>query len=457
MPRLASILTALLVGACVAIYFVAPPAGFPPGVMHAAAVIVLTIGLWMMGEVPEHVTALLFFLLAVILAAVPPPVVFSGFASATLWLVLGGLFVAEAVNHTGLGRRFAALLFDRYTFNYAGLLTAVAIVATVLAFFMPATVGRILLLLPIVIALAERVGFRPGSSGYNGLCLTAIIITYQSGTAILPANAPNLVLAGAAEALHNVQLTYTEWLWVMFPVLVLLKGAIVVGLVCRLFPAAVVPQTDAPPQPGMSAAEARLAIILTIALILWATDFLHGVRAGWVALAAAVVCLLPRVGVLPAHAFGDVRLGSFFYIGASIGIGAVAQESGLGELLGAAVQDTLRLQPGADFTNFMLLCLLGTLTGLIATNPAQPALLTPLAGQFAEAAGWPLPAALMTIAVGFTVMVLPYQVPPAVIGMQVAGVSVGTMLRLSLPLAAIAVLVLLPLEFAWWRIIGYFG
>ncbi len=47
--------------------------------------------------------------------------------------------------------------------------------------------------------------------------------TFQCGTAILPANAPNLVLAGAAETLYNLQLIYAEYLWVQFPVMGLVK------------------------------------------------------------------------------------------------------------------------------------------------------------------------------------------------------------------------------------------
>jgi anion transporter len=456
-PRLSSVFTALVgIGAAI-IFLLPPPAGATAVTMHAAALIVLTIGLWALGTVPEYITALLFFLLAMVFAIASPQVVFSGFASATMWLVLGGLFVAEAVTVTGLGRRVAGLLFDRYALGYTGLVTVVAVVATLLAFFMPATVGRILLLLPIVIALAERVGFARGSSGYNGLCLVAIIITYQSGTGILPANAPNLVLAGATEAIYDVAIIYAEWLLVMFPVLCLVKGMIVIALIRWIYPAAIGQQSNPPPHAPMSAEERRLAVILALALVLWATDFVHGVRAGWVALAAAVACLLPRIGVLPVTAFNQVRFGPFFYVGATIGLGALAQESGLGALLGKLALATLNLQAGADFTNFVALSVLGTLVGLVATNPAQPALLVPLAGDFAEATGWPLNAALMTIAVGFTVMVLPYQVPPVVVGMQVAGISLRTALRVSLPLAAVGIIVMLPLDYVWWRLIGYFG
>jgi len=455
--RLSPAFTAALCVAAAVIYFLPPPAGATAVTMHAAALILLTAGLWALGALPEHVTGLLFFLLAVVLAIATPQVVFSGFASATMWLVMGGLFIAEAVRTTGLGQRFAGVLFGRFTRTYTGLLIEVAIAATALAFFMPATVSRTLLLVPIVMSLAERVGFAHGSSGFNGLCLTAIIITYQSGSGILPANAPNLVLAGAAEALYGVHFIYAEWMWVIFPVLCLLKGAITVALARWVFPATMEPSPPVPASAPMSAEERRLAVILIIAILLWATDFLHGIRAGWVALAAAVACLLPRIGMLTAQSFDDVRYGSFFYVGAAIGVGAVANETGVGALLGSAAQHVLNIQPGADFMNFFVLSLFSTVVGLITTNPAQPAVIAPLAEQFAAAAGWPLNASLMTMAVGFTIMVLPYQVPPVVVGMRAAGISLRTVMRLGLPLLVVSIGVLLPLEYLWWRLIGYFG
>ena len=457
MSRLTPVFTAFLCIVAAAIYFLPPPAGATAVTMHAAALIVLTTGLWALGALPEHLTALLFFTLAVVFAIASPQVVFSGFASATMWLVLGGLYLAEAVRRTGLGSRFAGVLFGRFTRTYAGLVAEVAVAGTALAFFMPATVGRILLFVPIVIAVAERAGFKRDSSGFNGLCVLAIIISYQSGNGMLPANAPNMVLAGAAEALYNVHFIYAEWMWVMFPVLCLLKGIVLVALTCWIFPARIEPPPAPPPPAAMSAEEMRLAVILVIALLLWATDFLHGIRAGWVALAAAVACLMPRIGMLSADAFHDVRLGSFFYVGAAIGVGAVANESGLGELLGRMLQNSLNIQPGADFTNFMVLSLFATAVGLITTNPAQPAVVAPLSAQFAEAAGWPLNAALMTMAVGFTTMLFPYQVPPAIVGIRTSAISMHAVMRLVLPLAVVSIVVLLPLDYLWWRLIGYFG
>jgi di/tricarboxylate transporter len=442
--KASSLLTAIVIAASVAVYFTAPPAGVSSDAMHAAALVVLTVGLWAVGALPEHVTGLLFFMLAMVLAVAPAQVVFSGFESATMWLVLGGLIMAASVNRTGLARRLAGALFERYALSYPTLITAVVAASIALSFVMPATVGRVLLLLPIVAALADRVGFERGGTGYNGICLAAIMATYQCGTTILPANAPNLVLAGSAEALYGVQITYAEYLWVQFPVMGLLKGATIIAFVCWLFRAELRPVQSAREVTPITPEQRRMAIILITALALWATDFLHGIQSGWIALAAGIVCLLPRVGVMPVSAFHEVSLGPYFYVGATLGLGVLTQTTGLSEALGRLLHAVLPLEAGADFTNFFTLSVLATFAGLFTTNPAQ-------------AAGWPLKAALMTIGVGFTTFLLPYQVPPVMVGLQVGAIRVSTALRLALPLTAFSIVVLLPLHYLWWRLIGYFG
>lgn len=88
--RRASVLTALVVAGASAVYFAPAPEGVSQETMHAAALVILTVGLWAVGVLPEHIVGLIFFTLAMILAVAPAEVVFSGFASNTLWLVLGG-------------------------------------------------------------------------------------------------------------------------------------------------------------------------------------------------------------------------------------------------------------------------------------------------------------------------------------------------------------------------------
>ncbi len=450
--------TCVVLALAAVVFMLPPPTGYSPQFMHAAALCIFTIGLWALGAVPEHIVGLLLFLLAMVFAVAPANVVFSGFASGTLWLVLGGLIIGEAVNSTGLGERFARFLIGRRVLSYRSLIVLVVVACILLCLVMPATVSRILLLMPIMSALAQRVGLERGSLGYDGVALAVMMTNYQVGTTFLPANAPNLVLAGAAETLYGTNFIYGEWLLVQFPVLGLLKAIAIIILVCWFFPAQTrEAETQAAGKP-LSAAERRLTVILLGALALWATDFYHGIHPGWIGLGAGVATLLPVIGVMPPTAFTDrVKFGPFFYIASILGLGAVMVETGLSRALGEWLQATLQLQPERDAINFAILTLLSTATGAVVTNVAQPALLAPLASTFAEAAGWPLKAVLMTIVVGFTTAVLPFQAPPVLVGVHVSGLRLHRFLRMSVPLALVSLLLLLPLDYLWWRAIGYFG
>ena len=450
--------TALVFALAVVVFFLPPPAGYTAQTMHAGALCVLVVGLWALGSLPEHIVALLFFLLAMVLAIAPASAVFSGFASGTLWLVLGGLIMAEAVNQTGLGVRLARFLIGRHALSYRALIAAVVLVCALMCVVMPATVSRILLLLPIMAAVAQRLGLKPGSAGYDGVALAVIMTNYQVGTVFLPANAPNLVLAGAAETLYGITFIYGEWLLVQLPVMGVLKALTIIGLIWLLFPDETrAAETEAAHTP-LSGAEKRLTVILLAAVALWTTDFVHGVHPGWIGLGAGIATLLPYVGVMPVASFNErVKLTPFFYIAAILGLGALMVETGLSRALGEALQSGLQLERGRDAINFGILALLATVAGGLVTNVAQPALLAPLASHFAEAAGWPLKAALMTIVLGFTTAIFPYQVPPMLVGAQVAGLKLRRVLRITVPLAVMSLCVLLPINYFWWRAIGYFG
>ena len=52
---------------------------------------------------------------------------------------------------------------------------------------------------------------------------------------------------------------------------------------------------------------------------------------------------------------------------------------------------------------------------------------------------------------------LPHQLPPLIIAMQLGRVRMADGVRASLALTAVILLVLDPINFVWWRWIGLFG
>jgi di/tricarboxylate transporter len=217
------------------------------------------------------------------------------------------------------------------------------------------------------------------------------------------------------------------------------------------------PETAATPPPStpLSREEKTLATILLAALALWVTDAWHGLPPAWVGLAAAVVCLLPPLRLVPADAFaGRVKFAPFFFVAGVLGLGAVAAHTGLGDRVAGAATALLPLHAGAQALNFGLMSALNMVVGLLTTLPGVPAVMTPLAPRIAEASKFTLEAVLMTQVVGFSTLLLPYQAPPIVLGMQLSGVSMRHAMRLALILAALSIIVLWPLDYLWWRLLG---
>ncbi|WP_374445255.1 SLC13 family permease [Stella sp.] len=448
----------LLAVLALAIAFVAPaPAGVPPATMHAGALAFFTIGLWATGAMPEHVTALVFMTLAVLLKVAPPGVAFAGFEATAMWLVFGGIIIGTVMQRTGLGERLAVAILPLFGASYTRALAGVAVVGVALAFVMPSTMGRIVLLMPIILALADRMGFVEGRPGRTGMAVTLAVTSFMVPCTILPANVPNMVLVGAAESLHGVTLTYGQYLKLHFPVTGLLKAVCIVAAARIAFPDRPVPPAPLPPRGPMSADERKLALLLAVALGFWVTDFLHGINAGWIGLAAGVICLLPGVNLLPPPAFArEVNFSSTLYVAGILGLGTMVAQSGVGALVSGGLLSILPLQPGADFTNFLSLTASSALLALATTFPGVPAVMTPLAPDLAAASGLPLLTVMMTQVVGFSTVILPYQAPPIVLALQLARVRMGQAARVTLLVLVPTVLVLVPLAYLWWRLLGYF-
>lgn len=446
----------LVLAASLLVLFLPAPEGAPAGFSAAAALTIFAIGFWAAGALPEYLTAVCFFLLAMIFKVAPASVVFSGFSAGALWLVFGGLIIAAGVQRTGLGKRIAELLVGKLAGSYPRLITGVVLVSLALAFLMPSTMGRVLLLVPIFLALADRMGFEPGSNGRTGMVVAVALSSFLGPAAILPANVPNNVLAGAAEAYHGITITYFDYLLLHFPVLGALKSALLVWLICRIFPDRVRGgQPPAEPRTRLSGEERNLAIILGLALAFFVTDTLHGIAPAWISLAAGVACLMPMIAIVTPQGFRtDVQMGPLFYVAGILGLGALVATSGVGDFLSRLLLEAVHLEKGADAYNFFALSAIGMVLGMVATMPGIPAILSPIAGDIAAATGMTLEQVLMLQVLGFSTLVLPYQVPPVLVALQVGGVPMRQAARVTLPLVTLTWALLIPLDYIWWVALG---
>ncbi len=438
--------------------------GAPATLATATALLVFAIGFWALALLPEALTGLVFMVGAIVGGAAPPAAVLAGFTTGAFWLIFAGLLLGTAVSQTGLSnwllyRALPARIRDGAAVGYPTLVAVVVAFSGGLGLLLPATSGRVVLLVPLILALAERVGFAAGSRGRTGLVVAGAVATFVIPITILPANLPNLVLAGSLEALYGVTLTYGAYIALHFPVIAVLKAIALTAIVAVLFddrPSPPHTATEATPAPPLSEAARRLGLVLAVTLVLWATDVIHGVAAAWVGMVAAIVCLLPASRILP---FKQLASGPYLplllYVGAVLGVASLMTETGLGAALGQQLIAVVPLGDASDFAILSWLAVLGAVSGLAATMPGAPAIAVPLFPEIAALTGWSIEAIGMAQVLGYATPLFPYQIPPFVVAMAMAGIPAAAFTRTLLWLAAVTTLPMLGLGYLWWSLLGW--
>lgn len=442
---------------------VQPPAVLTDQQGQVLAVMIMTFGLLVTNVLPGYMIGLLFFLAAVLLDVASPAEIFSGFYSAAFWLIMSGMVIGIAIKSTGLGDRVAALLGRHLEHSYTWLIGGLMLVCTLLGLLMPSSMGRVVMMIPIGMALADRCGFEPGSKGRTGIIMAVAFGCHIPTFAILPANIPNVVLIGAAETIYGVHFSFTEYLLLHFPVVGLLKSLFAVWLIIRLFrdtpkKSALQPEISASEVDNRDRDQLKLGVVLLVTLGFWMTDSIHGIGPAWVGLAASCFLLLPRVGLVDSKRFTagmDVAL--LLFVAGVLGMGRMVADSGLGNVMASQLENFLPLQQGADFVNFVSLSMMSFVATMGLTLPGAPAVLTPMAAELASQTGWSIENVLMSQVLGFSTVLFPFQSGPLLVSMQLAKEPLSRLMKITVPLTLITLVLLMPLDYLWWAVLGRFG
>ena len=429
---------------------------FPLHTAMICGLSVFCITVWASQALPEYLPALGFFLFANLAQLAPANVVFSGFYSSTFWLLFSGLIIGAAIRFTGLDKRLSSVVAPLLGKSYLTILTRLAIISLALAFIMPSSVGRIMLLLPLVSALATEFGYGDQDRGRYGMITVAVWATWLPAFSILPANTPNMILSGMVEAIYQDYISYWDYLSLHFPILGLLKTALIIGLTYLLFRApnpSKLPQKPVTPAP-LSVAEKHLILILMICLGLWVSDNLHHISPGWIGLAAALYCLMPHTKLTsPKTITQDVNFSALLFIAAIIGLGATLSYSNIGSEFVAGLTQILPLGDQDPLYNLTLVTIMGNLVALLTNLPGVPSIMTPLAADLSTQTGLSLITILMTQVFAFSNIFLPYQAPPLMMAIQLGKLPAAKIMKLCLILFAITSLCLFPLTLLWWSML----
>ena len=403
--------------------------------------------------IPEIVTAFAIFLAALALGNIPTEAVFSGFTSGGFWLLVSGITLGAAITATGLAAHISERLIALSGPSYPRAVVLIASAGLALGILIPSTMPRIVVMIPIAIALAERLGNASDSKGAVGLVATATSATLLPTYTILTANLPTIVHVGAMDSLYGIHSSYSGYLVQHLPVNAL-RFALLVALMVGFTRDPVSNVTAEFERRPVRPEQRRLIILLVFAIILWATDFLHGIRPAWIALGAAAIVLWPRFGILKPTAMKEqIDLAPAIFFASIVTVVASARAVGLDQLLADYIIARLPLGDGG-LTSFYSVYSFSLILSHFTTAPAAPAVLVPFADPLAQTTGLSVEAISMIQIIGISTPLIPYQAPPLIVAMSLSKVPVSVFFRICLWLGFAVTLVGLPVTFLWWRAIG---
>lgn len=421
-------------------------------------VTLFTVTWWVFNVVPPAYSTLLMLLGYLLLGLAGPEVVFKIWTLPLMWLIISAFLIAAAVTKSGLAERVAYFFMLRFASSYRSIIVLNYVLGFVLSFLIPHPFPRALLIMSLVRAIIKKAGINPVDAASLGL--SVFVASTATSTILLTGDS---TLNIATVGFSGVNLSWLGWAKYM-AVPGLLASLLMLGLHLLVFRQTGPVQID---QTALRLEQQKLGKmsrpeIITLlwvlaALLFWTTDFIHHIDPAWVALAAVVGLSLPFIGdVLDAR---DISTGVnwpiiFFVVGA-LAIGTVGRLTGMSDWLASSLLPAVPPQNPYAFA-----ALIGGVTMLIhmvlGSALACMSIVAPPMVHYAVLAGWsPLVPALLVYTAVSTHYIFPFQHVAILLGQgETGGYNTRHVLTYGLPLTLVTLIVLVPIEITWWKILG---
>ena len=377
------------------------PTGMETTAWHVAAMTVLMAIWWMTEALPLTVTALLPFLLVPAFGVMDANAIAKEYYSPILFLILGGAFLALAIERVGLHRRLALALLKRAAPTATGLLFAFMAATALLSMFISNT-STALIMVPIALAVVRAGGIREGETeGFAGAVMMGIAFAASiGGLGTLVGSPTNAIAAGLIEKALGLRISFLDWMIYGVPVVLLATPAamIIIARVQRLSVHPFDGQGAAAAlgkQAIWSTAERRVVPVFLLVLIAWiAQPWLEpllpkgALTDGTIAVAGSLLLfVLPDGTGRPLLVWKEADRapwGVIMMFGGGLALAAAITASGLAAWLGAV------LAPLGSIPTIALAAIIVALTILItefASNVATASGIMPVLAALIAATG----------------------------------------------------------------------
>ena len=269
---------------------------------------------------------------ALLIAGATGPAEIARIASHELiWLLAAAYVIAAAVRRTSLMDRLAVRV-ARGSRSLEALFYRLTALIVATAFVVPATSGRAALLLPVFLGFSDALRTAQATKALS-LMFPSVILLSACGV-LTGAGAHLIALDSLAAVPGGARVGYVEWMALMLP-LALISSFAATWIIVRMFLSPeerkrlpVMPQGASG---AMTRREGAMLGVIGAAILLWATDAVHGAGLATVGLGAALALTLVSGGTLaPRSLAGAVDWKLLLFLGATMLLGQALVTTGAG-------------------------------------------------------------------------------------------------------------------------------
>ncbi len=327
-----------VVGLTIIVLLLPTPPGLSAAGHKALALFVFTGLILGLEPAPLPIVALLVPIVQIALGVDDVGGAFEPFGTPVVFLILGSLFLAEALRKHGLTRRLALHAIVGSKGRFGPLLFGIMAITGGLSMFVLNT-ATAAVLIPVAITIAQQVP-RP-EDGRKALAVLVLAIGYSSSIgaiATIMGSGENAIASGLLEQLYSFG--FVDWMKYGLPVALLLVPLVWLMLP-RLF---ALPQLTIDIEPArreierlgrFSGPEREIIAVLLVSVTLWITGgyIEHFLKLPATLLNSAVIAI-GAVAVLSVEKIVDwsdlkgVNWGIFFVIGAGLTLGDALEKTG---------------------------------------------------------------------------------------------------------------------------------
>jgi anion transporter len=319
--------SALVAGGPLGLWFL--PLQLEPKIQHAIAISLFMTLAWATEVLDHGLTGLLGCYLFWALGVVKFDVAFSGFADDTPWFLMGAIVFGTMASKSGLAKRISYLVTIRVGTTYSRLLLALILSDFLLTFLVPSGMARVTIMAAIAIGLISELGLWQGSNAGRGMFL---ILTYTAGVfdKSVIAGAAAITGRGIIEGAGHTQVLWSQWLVAYLPsdiITILAAWRVTLWLypseVLALPGGGQILRDELRKAGPWTSMEKKVFALMLLAIVLWATDFIHHIPSSMIGLGIGLLAVLPFMGILGIEDLKRLNFLQLFFVAAAVGMGKV--------------------------------------------------------------------------------------------------------------------------------------